>query len=296
MSIIPAQTLRRLCIERSTPMIEPFHERQKAGGMTFGLSPAGYDVRIAQDITLAPGKFVLASTIEGFCMPDNIIGFVHDKSTWARQGVAVQNTVIEPGWRGQSLTLEISNHGSGPVQFRKGHPIAQIVFHRLEQPTSQPYEGRYQDQEPGPQGALFEREDVGEVPADIPLCAAAATQRIIVTEQTKFDEPTAFQCRVLPSAFLNGAFGAQELLARRLVALLVCMDAPRRRGEESLLSEISCETDTDGYMLEGLAQHVDDMLRYYEFPVIAYASREDAMLAMYGPNPTTALPPKEETS
>ena len=155
MSIIPAQNIRRLCVERKTPMIEPFHERQTAAGMTFGLSPAGYDVRIAEDIILQPGEFVLASTVEAFDMPENVIGFVHDKSTWARLGIAVQNTVIEPGWRGKSLTLEISNHGSLVREFIKGQPISQIVFHRLEAPTEQPYSGRYQDQELGPQGALF---------------------------------------------------------------------------------------------------------------------------------------------
>lgn len=155
MSIIPSQTLRRLCIERSTPMIEPFHERQTAHGMTFGLSPAGYDVRIVEDIMLQPGGFVLTSTMEAFNMPENVIGFVHDKSTLARLGIAVQNTVIEPGWRGKSLTLEISNHGSLAREFIKGQPIAQIVFHRLEAPTEQPYAGRYQDQELGPQVALF---------------------------------------------------------------------------------------------------------------------------------------------
>ena len=297
MAVIPAQTIRHLCTRRSTPMVHPFHERQNAGGMTFGLSPAGYDVRIAQDITLAPGEFVLASTIEAFCMPDNVIGFVHDKSTWARLGIALQNTVIEPGWRGQSLTLEISNHGAEPAHFLKGHPIAQIIFHRLEQPTEQPYRGRYQDQKPGPQGARFAKGVEVEAPVGIPAPHRdSITGHILVTEQTKFDEPAVFQRRILTSAFLEGAFGAQELLTRRLVALLVCMDAPRQHREESLLSEITCETDVDGYMLEGLTQHVDGLLRYYNFPVIAYASREDAMLAMYGQNSTNTLPSEKGNS
>ena len=76
-------------------------DRNKYCGVSYGVSSAGYDVRIAQDVLLWPGRFVLASTIEKFCMPDDLIGIVHDKSTWARRGVAVQNTVIEPGWNGK---------------------------------------------------------------------------------------------------------------------------------------------------------------------------------------------------
>ncbi len=158
--ILPAQTIRKLC---KMPlgklyMITPFFERSPSAGMTFGLSPAGYDVRIAEDVDLFVGNsgsgFALASTMEHFVMPDDVIAFVKDKSTWARRGLAVQNTVIEPGWRGY-LTLELTNHGPKLIQVKKGSPIAQIVFERLEDPTEQPYEGRYQDQAAGPQDAKF---------------------------------------------------------------------------------------------------------------------------------------------
>lgn len=84
-------------------------------------------------------------------MPKNVLGIVHDKSTWARQGIACQNTVIEPGWRGY-LTLEITNHGRIPIKFESGMPIAQVVFHFVDQMTDG-YEGKYQDQEAGPQSA-----------------------------------------------------------------------------------------------------------------------------------------------
>jgi len=90
--------------------------------------------------------------MERFCVPDYIVGFVHDKSSWARRGLAVQNTVIEPGWSG-FLTLEISNHSEEPVYLDKEYPIAQIVFHYLDQATLQPYSGKYQNQEAGPQSA-----------------------------------------------------------------------------------------------------------------------------------------------
>lgn len=155
--ILPGQTIREMCSGAygQRPMLEPFIERSVAHGMSYGLSVAGYDVRIAQDITIGPGEFILASTLERFAMPTDIIGKVHDKSTWARRGIAVQNTIIEPGWRG-FLTLEITNHGKSFIDFSEGMPIAQIVFQRLEQAAESPYSGKYQDQSFGPVGAIME--------------------------------------------------------------------------------------------------------------------------------------------
>lgn len=150
--IIPAQIIRSRC--QLDNLIIPFNERSAAEGMTYGLSPAGYDVRIDQDVTVSPttyrGSFQLASTVERFAMPHDLLGVVHDKSTWARKGLAVQNTVIEPGWSGY-LTLELSNYGDTVLSITRGTPIAQIVFHLLAEPTEQPYTGRYQNQDPGPQ-------------------------------------------------------------------------------------------------------------------------------------------------
>jgi len=129
--------------------------------MTYGEGPAGYDVRLdlgtnidgssRTEHSLWPGEFMLSATVEKFLMPKNVLGIVHDKSTWARQGIACQNTVIEPGWRGY-LTLEITNHGRIPIKFESGMPIAQVVFHFVDQMTDG-YEGKYQDQEAGPQSA-----------------------------------------------------------------------------------------------------------------------------------------------
>ena len=133
--------------------------------MSFGLSACGYDIRLDQSTGyfndhqrayfLAPGEFVLASSLEEFNMPKDVVGIVHDKSTWARKGIAVQNTVIEPGWRGY-LTLELTNHSDQTVKIHPGDPIAQILFHRLDQETELPYTGKYQDQEKGPQEARYE--------------------------------------------------------------------------------------------------------------------------------------------
>jgi len=150
--ILSAQSIRLRGV------ITPFCERQRAHGMTYGLGPAGYDVRVAEAVILAPGGAALASTLEHFDMPKDVLGKVADKSTWARRFLAVQNTVIEPGWRG-FLTLELSNHGGAggeTLVIPAGAPIAQIIFQLLDEATDQPYSGKYQDQERGAVKAIFE--------------------------------------------------------------------------------------------------------------------------------------------
>jgi len=157
MSVLSTQTLRLL------RPVEPFHERTVASGMTFGVGPAGYDVRIAEDVDIRrwqprwpfrcwAGGFRLASTVERFDLPADCLGYVKDKSTWARRGLFVQNTVIEPGWCGY-LTLELT--AVRPIHIPSGSPIAQVVFHRLDEATVLPYRGKYQDQAAGPQPAIL---------------------------------------------------------------------------------------------------------------------------------------------
>lgn len=139
-------------------ILTPCVDRCEEHGLSSGLGPAGYDLRLdlgpewIGERWLFPGNFVLAATLEHFTMPDDIIGIVHDKSSLARRGVSVFNTVIEPGWRGW-LTLEIVNHGPDVVSLKQGQGIAQVIFHQLDKPSSRPYDGKYQDQERGPQGA-----------------------------------------------------------------------------------------------------------------------------------------------
>ena len=155
--ILSGQAIRRAKI------ISPFNERTKAHGMTYGVGPAGYDIRINQDIILAPGESCLASSVEHFVMPDIVLGVVHDKSTWARLFLAVQNTVIEPGWIGY-LTLELSNHGKTNIEIKQGMPIAQIIFHYTDAPVERPYNGKYQYQENQPIPPRFD-EDLDESPS-----------------------------------------------------------------------------------------------------------------------------------
>lgn len=133
-------------------------------GVTYGLGEAGYDIRIKQDIVFTKqpgdfsrviyrdnekliGRFCLASGIEEFQMPENLVGVVHDKSTWARRGLSVFNTVIEPGWQG-FLTLELVYHGEDELVIPAGSGIAQVLFHEVAVPAQ--YSGRYQYQEDEP--------------------------------------------------------------------------------------------------------------------------------------------------
>lgn len=160
--ILSAQTIR------ARKIITPHHERSPSHGMTFGLGPAGYDVRVAETMILHPDEFWLASTVEHFDMPSDLLATIHDKSTWARRGLAVQTTVVEPGWRGH-LTLEISNHGGDAIEITAGMPIAQVVFHVLDMPTELPYTGKYQDQEAGPQEARYLAGPTWEDFEEIPL-------------------------------------------------------------------------------------------------------------------------------
>ena len=143
--------------------------KETAHGTSYGLGEAGYDIRIKQGIRFkrdthdghrfiitelgdrldeySKGRFALASAIEEFQMPYNLTGIVHDKSTWARRGLSVFNTVIEPGWSG-FLTLELVYHGEGELIIPAGSGIAQVIFHGLSNRAT--YNGKYQNQEDRP--------------------------------------------------------------------------------------------------------------------------------------------------
>lgn len=143
------------------PIVAMETTKQRFEGTSFGLAEAGYDIRIAQDVlfdedgaiivtdehgneTLSHGSFTLASAIEEFHMPNNLVGGVKDKSTWARQGLSVFNTIIEPGWNG-FLTLELVYHGTSELQIKRGQGIAQVLFGLLAEDGDYG-EGKYQNQ------------------------------------------------------------------------------------------------------------------------------------------------------
>lgn len=147
-----------------TPIRDMVEGKITAHGTSYGLGEAGYDIRIRQDVSfrtllwLFPfhkvgnsrwkfGRFCLASAIEEFVMSPNLVGVVHDKSTWARRGLSVFNTVIEPGWMGY-LTLELVYHKHGKLTIPAGSGIAQVMFHHTTEPAL--YNGKYQKQEDMP--------------------------------------------------------------------------------------------------------------------------------------------------
>jgi len=168
-TILSAQTIRR------RKPLWPFHEKMIFEGRSFGLSSAGYDVRIAQTIWLWPFWGRLASTIERFDMPDDVCAEVKDKSSNARIFVLVQNTFIDPGWHGY-LTLELTRGLPWPIRIKAGTPIAQIIFKNLDERTELPYRGKYQDQSKGPQASLHEKSDGSSSGTSQPRCTTLSSK------------------------------------------------------------------------------------------------------------------------
>lgn len=152
--ILSYQTLKRYCDIYA--MISPYSERTIFMGMSYGLGPASYDFRIAQDIVIRPGGFVLCSTVEKVNMPDNVAARVCDKSTWARLGLVVQNTHFDPGFVGVP-TIELTNHSKKIIKIKKGMPICQFVFEFLDHHTIKPYRGKYHNQPARPVEAKLEK-------------------------------------------------------------------------------------------------------------------------------------------
>lgn len=151
--------------------VEPYESTKRSlFGVSHGQSEAGYDVRVRQSVRFRPRlfgllpfvsvdggpwrltRFALASTVEQFNMPDDLVGVVHDKSTWARSALSVFNTVIEPGFVG-GLTLELVFHGRKPLDLEPGAGVAQVLFHELMTPAQ--YAGKYQGQGSAPTAARF---------------------------------------------------------------------------------------------------------------------------------------------
>lgn len=165
--------VNRNTLLNKAPIVDMLKTKEHNGDTSYGLGELGYDIRIKQQIrffslhgkryvsvtdvdhvnevvktpTERGGRFVLASSMEEFDMPNDLGGIVHDKSTWARRGLSVFNTVIEPGWKG-FLTLELVYHGDSELIIPAGSGIAQVIFHRTTDDAQ--YEGKYNNQEDMP--------------------------------------------------------------------------------------------------------------------------------------------------
>jgi dCTP deaminase len=161
---------------RERGIIEPFSPAQVTSGITYGLSAYGYDARLADEFlapvpgqgaldpkevteadfqaqrrrayTLPPGAFVLGRTLEYVRMPREALGLCYGKSTYARCGLVVNVTPLEPEWEGY-VTLCLVNGGPRSLTLHAEEGITQIIFLLGDQPCSVSYgdrKGRYQAQ------------------------------------------------------------------------------------------------------------------------------------------------------
>jgi len=159
-------------------MIEPFEEYLSSGGViSYGLSSMGYDIRIAEEYkiftnvrtaivdpkqfspdsfvdyrgsicVIPPNSFALGRSIEYFRLPRDIMGICLGKSSYARCGIVVNITPLEPQWEG-FLTIEISNTTPLPARIYSNEGIAQVLFFQSGSVCETSYadrKGKYQGQ------------------------------------------------------------------------------------------------------------------------------------------------------
>ncbi len=176
MSIMPDHWIRRMALEEG--MIEPFVDRQtREGVISYGLSSYGYDARVAPEFKLftnvdnaivdpknfsaqsfverhgescviPPNSFALARTVEYFRIPRDILVICLGKSTYARCGMIVNVTPLEPEWEGH-VTLEISNSTPLPARVYANEGLCQFLFLQGSSPPEVSYadrKGKYMGQ------------------------------------------------------------------------------------------------------------------------------------------------------
>jgi dCTP deaminase len=176
MAIKSDKWIRRMALEHA--MIEPFCDDQvRDGVISYGVSSYGYDVRIADDFKIftninstivdpkhfdprsfvdfkgdvciiPPNSFALARTVEHFRVPRNVLVVCLGKSTYARCGIIVNVTPLEPEWEG-IVTLEVSNTTPLPARIYANEGIAQMLFFESDEVCGKSYadkKGKYQGQ------------------------------------------------------------------------------------------------------------------------------------------------------
>jgi len=110
--------------------------------------PRSFDTIEGESCILPPHGFALARTVEYIRMPRDCIALVAAKSSYARCGIVVNFTVIEPEWEGE-ITLELSNTTPLPAKIYANEGIAQLLFLRSDAVCRRSYrdrQGKYQGQ------------------------------------------------------------------------------------------------------------------------------------------------------
>ena len=180
MTIRSDRWIRRMALEQG--MIEPFQEEQvrHLDGqrvISYGTSSYGYDVRCAAEFKVftninsaivdpkgfddssfvdkhgeicivPPNSFALARTVEYFRIPRNVLTICLGKSTYARCGIIVNVTPLEPEWEGH-VTLEFSNTTPLPARIYANEGVAQMIFFQADEVCEISYrdrDGKYQGQ------------------------------------------------------------------------------------------------------------------------------------------------------
>ena len=166
MPVMPDHWIRRMAIDHA--MIEPYVDTQKRDGViSYGLSSYGYDARVADEFrvftnvdsavvdpkhfspdsfvtrtgpscTIPPNSFALAHTVEYFRIPRDVLVICLGKSTYARCGIIVNVTPLEPEWEGQ-VTIEISNTTPLPARIYAHEGICQFLFLQGASPPETSY-------------------------------------------------------------------------------------------------------------------------------------------------------------
>ena len=176
MSVLSDKWIRKNSIENN--MISPFEDKQIRGNkISFGLSSFGYDARVSNEFKIftnvnseivdpknfkqsnfvtknvsecivPPNSFVLARTVEYFEIPKDVLVICLGKSTYARCGIIVNVTPLEPGWEGY-VTLEFSNTTPLPAKIYANEGVAQFVFlkgNEVPEVTYADRDGKYMGQ------------------------------------------------------------------------------------------------------------------------------------------------------
>jgi len=176
MAIKSDRWIRRMAAEHR--MIEPFESGQvRDGVISYGVSSFGYDIRVADEYKvftdvfsvvvdpkafdprsfvdikgdhciIPPRSFALARTLEYFRIPADVLVVCVGKSTYARCGIIVNVTPLEPEWEGH-LTLEISNTTPLPAKIYSNEGLAQLLFFQGDEVPEVTYamkKGKYQGQ------------------------------------------------------------------------------------------------------------------------------------------------------